>query len=171
MDADAVIEEINYSIDTAKNGDEGTGPWVALMGFSQGAKLAASLLFEQQLQEEKLGKAKTEYKFAVLMAGRSPLMVMSELSEGAPSMLSCGQISEGFEHKGEHDMILRLPTIHVHGLKDNGLHLHQRLMNRYCDPRTTTLVEWEGEHRVPLKKADVNAVVQAIVKVADEQGV
>ena len=141
------------------------------MGFSQGAKLSASLLFDQQLQEEKLGQAKTEYKFAVLMAGRSPLMIMSELSEGAPSMLSCGNVSEGFEYKGEHDMILRIPTIHVHGTKDIGIHLHRRLMNQYCDPKTSTLVEWDGEHRVPIKKVDVNAVVQAILKVAGEQGV
>ncbi|CAD0022466.1 unnamed protein product [Aureobasidium pullulans] len=48
IDDEAAIEEVMYAIETCKRGDPGTGPWVGLMGFSQGAKLAASLLYDQQ---------------------------------------------------------------------------------------------------------------------------
>lgn len=151
--------------------DAGTGPFVGLMGFSQGAKLAASLLYEQQLREEEMGMADTEYEFAILLAGRPPLMKMSGLAEGKESMLSCDAVSEGFKFEGEHDAVLRLPTIHVHGMKDAGLHLHRRMLEKYCDPSSVTLVEWDGDHRVPLKKADVERVVEAVLKVADQEGV
>ncbi|TKA66187.1 hypothetical protein B0A49_06266, partial [Cryomyces minteri] len=127
-------------------------PWVGLLGFSQGAKLAASLLYEQQIQMEKLGKADTDYKFAVLLAGRSPLVSFSELSK-SPATVAAGAISEGFFYDG-----------------DNGLHLHRRLLNQYCDPASVTLIEWDGTHRVPLKKTDIDKIVAPIIKVAKETG-
>ena len=54
--------------------DEGTGEWVGLMGFSQGAKIAASLLWAQ----ERLGpeKAETDFKFGVLMSGSAPFVML-----------------------------------------------------------------------------------------------
>ncbi|TKA74663.1 hypothetical protein B0A49_05657, partial [Cryomyces minteri] len=99
IDDDSAIEEVQYAIKTCKDADHGKGPWVGLLGFSQGAKLAASLLYEQQIQMEKLGKADTDYKFAVLLAGRSPLVSFSELSK-SPATVAAGAISEGFFYDG-----------------------------------------------------------------------
>ncbi|KAJ9624050.1 hypothetical protein H2203_005498 [Taxawa tesnikishii (nom. ined.)] len=163
-------EEVMYAIRTAKDGDAGTGPWVGMLGFSQGAKLAASLLHEQQVRVEREGTADTDYRFAVLLAGRQPLISFSELSS-SPATLPAGAISEGFQYPGESDRILRLPTIHVHGLSDPGLHLHRQLMDKYCDRESVTLVEWDGTHRVPLKKTDVDKICTEIYRVAREQGV
>lgn len=170
IDDEAAIEEVMYAIETCKSGDPGTGPWVGLMGFSQGAKLAASLLYDQQVREEKIGVAETAYKFAVLLAGRQPLMQLSEYSVG-PATLGAGEISEGFRYEGPNEHVLRLPTIHVHGLNDAGLHLHRDLMRKYCHPESVTLVEWDGTHRVPLKKTDVDKICTEIYRVAKEQGV
>ena len=140
------------------------------MGFSQGAKLAASLLYEQQVQAEKRGVAETDYKFAVLLAGRQPLVSLSELSR-SPALVNPSELSEGFDYPGESDHVLRLPTIHVHGLKDDGLHLHRRLMEQYCNKDSVTLVEWDGNHRVPIKKVDVDLICDQIHRIAREQGV
>lgn len=170
IDDDAAIEEVLYAIDTCKRDDAGTGPWVGLLGFSQGAKLAASLLYDQQVRLEKTGTAETEYKFAVLLAGRQPLISFSEFSQGK-AVLPAGAISEGFWYEGPNEHVLRLPTIHVHGLNDAGLHLHRRLMEQYCDRKSVTLVEWDGTHRVPLKKTDVDRICTEIFRVAREQGV
>ena len=170
LDDSSAIEEVLYSIETCKRDDEGTGPWVGMMGFSQGAKLAASLLYEQQVQLENKGQADTEYKFAVLLAGRQPLISFSEFSRG-PGTLGAGEISEGFRYEGVNEHVLRLPTIHVHGLNDAGLHLHRELMDRYCDRDSVTLVEWDGTHRVPLKKTDVDKICTEIYRIAREQGV
>ncbi|GAB7337393.1 hypothetical protein MBLNU457_g2738t1 [Dothideomycetes sp. NU457] len=170
IDSDSAIYEIMYAIESTKEGDKGTGPWVGLLGFSQGAKLAASLLYEQQVQVEKRGKADTDYKFAVLLAGRQPLVSLSELSR-SPALVNPSELSEGFDFPGKSDHVLRLPTIHVHGLKDDGLHLHRRLMEQYCDKDSVTLVEWDGIHRVPIKKVDIDPICEQIHRIAREQGV
>lgn len=173
IDDESAAEEVLYAVSRAKAEDDGrgaTGEWVGLMGFSQGAKVAASLLFEQQRAVEVEGRADTGWRFAVLLAGRQPLISFSDRTR-SPCTLPAGAISEGFEYDGDMDMVLRLPTIHVHGLRDPGLHLHRMLMERYCDRESVTLVEWEGEHRVPLKKTDVEKICKEIYRVAREQGV
>ena len=159
-----------YAIETCKREDQGDGPWVGLLGFSQGAKLSSSLLYDQQIRMEKEGKADTDYKFAVLLAGRSPLVSFCDYSR-SPACVSAGSVSEGFKFDGESPHILRLPTIHVHGLADPGLHLHRKMLKQYHDPKATTLIEWDGTHRVPLKKVDVEKITVEIYRVAREQGV
>lgn len=152
------------------------GEWVGLMGFSQGAKMSASLLFDQQVREEKgvnVGPRKTSWRFAVLLAGRAPLVSLSEYSADIRGLQDPELISEGFDQLDDPDgrCELRLPTIHVHGLKDKGLHLHRRLLEQYCEPGSTTLVEWDGDHRVPIKSNDVKSIVDAILDVSQETGV
>ena len=80
-------------------------------------------------------------------------------------------MSEGFNYEGESPHILRLPTLHVHGLADPGLHLHRRLLKQYCDESTATVLEWDGNHRVPIKKTDVEPICKEILRIAREQGV
>ena len=192
VDDEAAVEELEYNMRSAMNSDEGDGEWVGLLGFSQGAKLAASVLYESQLRAGKVvkegldgmygsvdeneemveGLAGGKWRFAVCMAGRAPLVSFSELSHGSKTMVTAGQTSEEinfaamFAAFGENKNKLSLPTVHVHGTKDPGLHLHRVLLDSYCAPGSTTLVEWEGEHRIPLKSIDVNKVVEAILKVA-----
>lgn len=170
IDDDAATEEVMYAIETCKREDEGDGPWVGLLGFSQGAKLSSSLLYDQQIRMEKDGKADTDYKFAVLLAGRSPIVSFCEYSR-SEACVAPGAISEGFKFEGESPHILRLPTIHVHGLADPGLHLHRKMLNQYHDPKAMTVIEWDGTHRVPIKKTDVEKITTEIYRVAREQGV
>jgi predicted esterase len=170
IDDETAIEEIMYAIDTCKENDSGDGPWVGLLGFSQGAKMVSSLLYDQQVRLEKTGKADTDYKFAVLMAGRSPLVSLSEYAQG-PAMITAGAMSEGFQYEGVSPHVVKLPTIHLHGLTDEGLHLHRKMLHQYHDPKSSTLLEWGGAHRVPFKKEDVEPLTQAIYEVARQQGV
>lgn len=170
LDDDSAIEEVLYAIETCKAADEGDGPWVGVLGFSQGAKVAASLLYDQQIRGEEGEEVATEYKFGVLLAGRSPLVSLCERSAG-PACVRAGAISEGFWFEGVSPHVLRLPTLHVHGLRDPGLHLHRRLLTQYCDPETSTVVEWDGEHRVPIRKGDVEPICREIYRMAREQGV
>ena len=178
-DAESAIDEIWYQLRLAMEEDNqagADGEWVGLLGFSQGAKMSASLLFDQQVREEKgvnEAKEKTSWRFAVLLAGRAPLVSLSEHTEGIKGLQNAALISEGFDKldnpDGSHR--LKLPTVHVHGLKDAGLHLHRRLLEQYCEPGSATVVEWEGDHRVPIKSGDVKEVVNAILDVARETDV
>ena len=164
-----VTSKIDASLALAMAADDAkgaTGEWVGLLGFSQGAKIAASILYRQQR-----GGMPT-FRFAILIAGRGPLVwLMPDLPQphglvdaatpftyDPPAWLTLGS----YEH------MLRLPTVHVHGLKDPGLDKHRELLREYCDPRSATLVEWDGDHRMPIKLRDVETVVQQIYKAALE---
>jgi hypothetical protein len=176
-DAESAIDEIWYQLKLAMDGDDregATGEWVGLMGFSQGAKISASLLYDQQVREEKVGKGKagTSWRFAILLAGRAPLVSLSDYSKDNKALVSAADISEGFEHveEGDGKHKLKLPTVHVHGLLDPGLHLHRRLLQQYCEPDSVRLVEWEGIHRVPIKGTDAQKITDSIFEVARRTG-
>ncbi|KAI2471115.1 serine hydrolase FSH [Annulohypoxylon bovei var. microspora] len=179
VEDDAAIAEIDDQLKDAMDADDcagATGPWIGLLGFSQGAKLSASLLFRQQVRAAKLGPAQagSDWKFAVLIAGRAPMVnlapdVFKSTMLHHPSQIGLMGRPDLMEMmKGDH--ILRLPTIHVHGLSDPGLHLHRELYEEYCDPSSTRLVEWNGNHRVPLKSTDLNPLIDEILDVARRTG-
>ncbi|KAL8404372.1 hypothetical protein RB594_009283 [Gaeumannomyces avenae] len=185
VDAETAAAEVHYQLRTAMEDDDragATGEWAALLGFSQGAKIAASLLLAQQALGERGvapapgGPEGVRWRFGVVMAGRAPLVC---LDEGMGSIRGVQEASGiGAEFKdwaetgaGAGDHILRIPTIHVHGLKDPGLELHRRLLNEYCGKESARLVEWDGDHRIPIKGPDVQAVTAEILRLADELGI
>lgn len=157
-------EEIDECIQEAMYEDDmkgGTGEWVGLLGFSQGAKIGASLLYRQQqndaVSDHYYGFSISEpkWRFAVLMAGRAPIV-----------MLEPSALSEQYQTE-----LLRLPTLHVHGLADPGLEHHRRLLTDACDEDSVRLAEWNGGHRIPVKTKDVASVVFQILDLARETGV
>ncbi|KAM0273156.1 hypothetical protein ACHAQH_008447 [Verticillium albo-atrum] len=154
---DGEIAMIDQSLKNAMVEDDKAGafgPWVGLLGFSQGANLAASLLLRQQSQVDR-GLSVTSFHFAVLLAGRAPVLWIES------------GIAFPWEDDPATESFLRLPTIHVHGLKDVGLPMHRDLV-RCCQANTTRVVEWDGDHRVPIKSHDVAAVAVEILDVAKE---
>ncbi|KID84933.1 citrinin biosynthesis oxydoreductase CtnB [Metarhizium guizhouense ARSEF 977] len=160
--------------------DAGDGPWAAVLGFSQGAKVAASLLWAQQRADEVLGpgRARTAFRFAVLMAGSAPVLHLDlRLPPPPPHVARPDAFSTDFTDypdpeeappRGLH--VLRLPTLHVHGLQDPGIQRHRCLLERYCAPATARLVEWDAGHRLPVKTADVKAIVAEVLRLARETG-
>jgi predicted esterase len=172
-DADATGSKIHEALQRAIAADDGrgaTGEWVGLLGFSQGAKICASLLFSQQMQMQmQMGlpanhtrandaTAGPAFRFAILMAGRGPLVALRS-GAGAEALRA---LALGIAERGH---LLRIPTIHVHGREDAGLELHRRMLHQYCDSRYKCVVEWDGEHRVPIKTKDVLLVAEAILAV------
>jgi hypothetical protein len=160
------IRSIDSRIAAAVKADDeagATGRWVGLLGFSQGAGVAASLLLRQQRRNQSQRKGDSvdgergpDYRFAVFMAGRPLSMPMDS-----------GVEDVGADEPG----LLRLPTIHVHGLRDPGLEMHRSLLQHCCQKSTARVVEWDGDHRAPIKTKDVVAVVTQILNVAFECGV
>ncbi|TVY71493.1 Methylphloroacetophenone synthase, partial [Lachnellula suecica] len=175
---EAICRAIDSALSNAMCADAGTGEWVALMGFSQGAKLAASLLLRQQLRAAKLGPghAGSDFKFAVLLAGRAPLVALdTELSDSLAladaDELTTGafaQVTGAFLRGEEH--VLGLPTLHVHGRQDPGLANHRRLLVDFCEKGSTRLVEWDGDHRVVIQASDVALVADEILALSRQTG-
>ncbi|GES61572.1 esterase citA-like [Aspergillus terreus] len=176
IDDDEASRAILDSLEMCKRRDPGTGPWVGLLGFSQGAKVAASVLYRQQINMERGNREDSDsYRFAVLMAGRGPLVFLSTDPDAKcpPGLVLAGQVSTANDPLPTRapDVRLRLPTIHVHGLTDPGLYWHRDFLKRCHDPSTVTLVEWEGTHRIPLKQETVRRIAGEIYRVAREEGV
>lgn len=180
IEAFEVKREIDQAVLSAMKESDAqgaTGEWVALLGFSQGAKLAASLLLRHQLHPSNpiSSHAAVRFRFAVLMAGRAPLVSLDPYTQLDPAFLdaaSFAPVDNPCEPlricQNEH--VLRLPTIHVHGLQDAGLALHRGLLAAFCAPETAMVVEWDGQHRVPIQTKDVLPVVDAILDTAQATG-
>ncbi|ROV93875.1 hypothetical protein VPNG_09528 [Cytospora leucostoma] len=177
---EVMVNELDKAVNGAMQQDDAlgaTGEWVAILGFSQGAKVAASLLYRQQLREAQ-GNTPTSlnyrFLFGVLLAGRAPLFSLEPGTTSNNSMPDATHLSTAHDlsavaHTGKD--ILRIPTIHVHGLRDEGRILHRQLYEEFCGSDTRTLVEWDGGHRVPLKAKDVALVSHNIRLLARETGV
>ncbi len=176
-----MVEKIEESLDAARKQDDekgATGDWVGLLGFSQGAKMCASMLLRQQIRAEKLGRHRTstDYRFAVLLAGRAPLVTLEPELFNTPALADASEIhgsSTSVDKNAlrRNDHVLQLPTIHVHGLRDPGLNLHRLMLEDYCEREKSRLLEWDGDHRVPIKNKDVAAMAAQIVDVARQTGV
>jgi pimeloyl-ACP methyl ester carboxylesterase len=100
------------------------------------------------------------------LAGRVPLVSLGLDKTLVPPLPGASLITTPEVHRRSASRnnahVLEIPTLHVHGTRDPGLKLHQQLFEEYCHPRTRHLVCWDGDHRVPLKRADVSVVAQQI---------
>ncbi|KAH6688505.1 citrinin biosynthesis oxidoreductase CtnB [Plectosphaerella plurivora] len=184
IDAATASAEIEFNIREAMITDDesgASGRWVGIMGFSQGAKIAASWAFTQQLLIREIGTREAyrrmgaNWQFVVLLAGRAPLVVLDHnlaIPDGCANASEASADYRGLPEDVTGDAhVLKLPTIHVHGLRDSGLELHRMMMDSYCQSGQATLVEWDGHHRVPIKTADVEAVVKEILRVSEQLGI
>ncbi|EFR00834.1 citrinin biosynthesis oxydoreductase CtnB [Nannizzia gypsea CBS 118893] len=151
-----------------------TGKWVGILGFSQGAKTSASILMKQQVQTELNIRDENsfDFKFGVIMNGRGPLLELG-LDTGSDSSVpgsSASSTTGQSEDVASASELIHIPTIHVHGRRDPGLFLHRNLRDSFFVKSSTRLVEWDGDHRLPIKFNDVDAVVSQICEVAKETG-
>jgi pimeloyl-ACP methyl ester carboxylesterase len=179
LDARATAIEVLDQLCSAMDNDEGTGEWVGVLGFSQGAKLAASLLWEQEFVKGPvpLLRADVNFRFGVFMAGSAPLVLFDPHGTlGTPprhvdTADTIGMRFKDWPATGEGEHAITAPTLHVHGLRDPGIEGHRRLWKWYVKPGTGKLIEWDGDHRIPLKTVDVMPVVNGIMEMAKQTGV
>jgi pimeloyl-ACP methyl ester carboxylesterase len=169
----------------AMDSDPGTGDWVGVLGFSQGAKIASSLLWlQERMAKTSDGPCRlpllgpdVSFRFGVLMAGSAPLVNLDPTGTVGSTprhMATAEGLSMAFadwpeSNEGEHT--IGTPTLHVHGLQDPGIDRHRKLMTLYCKTGTSELAEWDGDHRIPIKTPDVELVVSKVLKLARETGV
>lgn len=120
---------------------EKKGPFDAVMGFSQGAALAFSLLAEH---------SKTN---------ATPLFKAAVFICGAPPFESSGQ--EVMSLPPGEKYALSIPTANIVGKQD---YLYESSMQLYslCDPAKAELYDHGSRHLIPFDMKNTNAMIAAI---------
>ncbi|EME41242.1 hypothetical protein DOTSEDRAFT_90148 [Dothistroma septosporum NZE10] len=164
-------EDIEDAMMSAMVGDAGSGEWVGLLGFSQGATVAASILLENQVRRKTgsvaWGFAGEWWKFGIFIAGYARPASLSEATGTSEYFTDPGSMlipppEDGAERMEGFDQKLNCPTFHVSGLQDPDLRWHRLLFRDYCREGTAKLFEFDDGHRVPFRTKDVDAVLKGI---------
>lgn len=176
----AVLKQCRNAMD-ADDDAGATGDWVGLLGFSQGAKMAASMLWlggwlDPRPLPAPMGMD-VRFRFAVLLSASAPIVMLDPTgalkSELPRHVDTADTVSMRFgdwpdNNQGEH--AISLPTLHVHGRQDLLHPKQKKLVELYCKTGTTRVVQWDGGHRLPFKSTDVQMVADKIVEMAHETG-
>jgi predicted esterase len=175
IDDDEAAKTVMDACLGAMKKDRGTGPWAGVMGFSQGAKVGANLLWAQERAVANGIRPLTNFKFAVIMAGLPPWLHYDKrlpkpdryVDDASGYATDFTDYPEEYE-EGEH--VLQAPTLHVLGLGDEDVEKHRKLALNYCNPKTRQIIEWDGDHRVPVEKDVVRKIVKITMDMGEEAG-
>ena len=181
QDAECITKDVLTAIRramAADNANGATGRFVGLLGFSQGAKICASLLRAQETREGCIGSANLLpiWRFAILLAGRGPFVSAAPLfstTDAADPYHGSRVPALASPLQGDPTArgLLKSPTLHVHGFKDPNLSQHRRFLYDAFDQAHVRLVEWDGDHRVPIRTKDVAAITLEVVSMARKAGI
>ena len=124
----------------------GRGSFVGVMGFSQGARLAAGLVLRQQLEIKEYGGSKWGFKFGVVIGGPlPPIGVMAD---------------EGMEL--DYSVMGQVPTVHAWGREDQ-VRQGAKEMADACDSPNTFVMDFAGGHHLPLTDHEADELCGLIV--------
>ena len=124
--------------------------FVGAIGFSQGAKVVAGLLLEQQVRQRREGVDGREgFLFGVMFNGTTP------------------PLTAGLEEEEEAERI-EVPSLHVLGRDDPWREEGLQMFEKHFDPKTATLMEFPVEHRLPLLAEHTAKVTSEILSMYRE---
>ena len=123
-------------------------PFVGVMGFSQGARVAAGTLLRKQT-----GELKNQHlRFGVLLAGTYPPICLPTPSN-------------------EGSQVIRIPTVHMHGSEDSHLAQGKTLFTKCCDSSTASLMNFEGGHHLPTSPDGAGRLADMILRASEQSTV
>ncbi|KAL9067356.1 MAG: hypothetical protein Q9161_006964 [Pseudevernia consocians] len=129
---------------------EEDGPFEGILGFSQGAEVAASFLLYQA--------PNVTFKFAVLIGGTPPFDV---------SALATGKNVTPIKMHGDtHSARIEIPTAHIIGRSD-AYREFSKVIVTLCNPRETKVYDHKGAHIVPRGQEAMEDLTAALNWVVD----
>lgn len=153
-------EQVRLTLQKKLHEDDGA-PVVGVLGFSQGTRIAAGLLHEQ---ENTRGVAPS-LSFGVFLNGNyPPLRQPSHSSTVIPTITEFTQRESLKEWNDTHEGIIHLPSVHVHGRQDYLLP-RSRLLAQCFDPNTATVFEFDNGHHLPVGEDDTQKIADEIVRI------
>ena len=129
---------------------EEDGPFEGILGFSQGAEVAASLLLYQGQN--------VQFKFAVFIGGTQPFDVAA---------LAAGKDTQPVKMRAEtHSARIQIPTAHVIGRSD-AYREYSKAFLGLCNPREAKVYDHKGAHIVPRGQEAMEDLTSALNWVVD----
>ena len=149
---------LDATLKIIENYEAKEGPFVGILGFSQGTMLGLGLLQrDQQLRQQ--GKPTAGYLFGAFVGGSRPPLPISE------SVLKKG--SRRLDHRG--DELVNVPTIHAWGSDDKPVQENRGRQLRFCNHKKAKTMDYKGGHQMPKRKEDTLRLAQQIISVYDEE--
>ena len=139
---------------------EDEGPFEGVLGFSQGAGVAASLLFEQALQPEP-ERPEPLFKFAVFIGGTQPWDIYSTTSKYGNELHPLRPL-----YADKYSARIDIPTAHIMGRKDSYRESAKSLL-ALCNPRKAKVYDHQGSHTVPRGQTAMEDLTAAFDWVTD----
>ena len=122
-------------------------PFDGIMGYSQGAGLAASLLLQ-----ESAAQPQRMFKYAIFLSGMLPCDPLA-LERGEVCWLDPMVVGE----------VISIPTVHIWGQNDEEYPVVSSLLFRLCDSKNRKAVLHDLAHHIPMKDEEVlQEMVQAV---------
>jgi Serine hydrolase (FSH1) len=125
----------------------GRDSFVGVMGFSQGARLAAGMVLRQQMEIRQFGSSQWAFKFAIVIGGPNPPIVLTPEEQG---------------WELDYTLLRHVATVHAWGRDDPVRHSAKQLA-AVCDSPNTFIMDFEGGHHLPLTDREADELCGLIV--------
>lgn len=123
------------------------GPFVGVMAFSQGARVATGLLM---YLEKKRREGRTDFpdmKFAIVNSATYPPLYFDDGITASPGRLM-------------------IPSLHLQGSSDPWKPESEKMRQEFFSQASSTVIEFTGQHQVPIAQKDTDKVVTATRQLA-----
>ena len=130
------------------------GPFEGVLGFSQGAGVAASVLFEQAMQPDP-ERPEPLFKFAVFIGGAQPWDIYDKELQPLRPVYAANYAAR-----------IDIPTAHIMGRKDLYREGAKSLL-ALCDARKAKVYDHQGSHMVPRGQTAMEDLTAAFDWVTD----
>lgn len=140
---------------------ENGGDFVGLLGFSQGTRLVAGLLADQQ---EGTAVGMPEWKFGVCICGSYPPLSLS--ASRKPPGLAEQAAQEGKAWEPSEEIVINARSVHVRGLLDKNL-FRGRSLAKYFSVQDRIEMEFQMGHHLPGAADDKTSEEGATQRIVD----
>ncbi|EXJ79890.1 hypothetical protein A1O3_08175 [Capronia epimyces CBS 606.96] len=123
----------------------GVDSFKAVLGFSQGARLAAGLLLRQKIEERDLGRSQWNFAFGVMLGGPYPPIALSEHVDPA-----------------DYALLPTVPTVHAWG-RDDHVRDGCAALVKLFDSDHCFSMQYDGGHHLPLKDVEAKDLCDLIM--------
>ncbi|KAF3480346.1 citrinin biosynthesis oxidoreductase CtnB [Arthroderma uncinatum] len=147
------------------------GPFVGLMAFSQGARVATGLLLHLEEKRRNECSDLPEIKFIILNNATYPPLFFdleSWATDSADGSWADDSSDRSTDGRSSGERRVAIPSIHTQGLNDPWRPESEKMRVTYFEEDCSIVMPFTGGHQMPALDREANTIVDAIRKVASQ---